>query len=116
MSTLKVNDIVEATSGGGKIWPSRAWINFNGTGTVAIREDRNVSSLTDAGTGQYYMYFSTNMPNANYSSSGSSGLNHASHIYTKWDYTQSSSRLPVGNVIPNHSFQDGQNMNCQITT
>ena len=53
MSTLKVNDIVEATSGGGKVFPARAWVNFRGTGTVSIYADANVSSLTDNGTGNY---------------------------------------------------------------
>jgi hypothetical protein len=45
----------------------RAWVNFNGTGTVAIREDGNVSSITDSGTGNYTVNFTTAMPDANYS-------------------------------------------------
>jgi hypothetical protein len=45
----------------------RAWVNFNGTGTPAIREDGNVSSITDNGTGNYTVNFSTAMPDANYS-------------------------------------------------
>jgi hypothetical protein len=45
----------------------RAWVNFNGTGTVAIREDGNVSSITDNGTGDYTVNFTTAMPDANYS-------------------------------------------------
>jgi hypothetical protein len=44
----------------------RAWVNFNGTGTVAIREDGNVSSITDNGTGDYTVNFTTAMPDANY--------------------------------------------------
>jgi hypothetical protein len=44
----------------------RAWVNFNGTGTVAIREDGNVSSITDNGTGKYTVNFTTAMPDANY--------------------------------------------------
>ena len=44
----------------------RAWVNFNGTGTVAIRESGNVSSITDNGTGNYTVNFSTAMPDANY--------------------------------------------------
>lgn len=44
----------------------RAWVNFNGTGTVAIRESGNVSSLTDNNTGQYTINFTTAMPDANY--------------------------------------------------
>jgi hypothetical protein len=45
----------------------RAWVNFNGTGTVAIRESGNVSSITDNGTGNYTVDFATAMPDANYS-------------------------------------------------
>jgi hypothetical protein len=45
----------------------RAWVNFNGTGTVAIRDSGNVSSITDNGTGDYTVNFTTAMPDANYS-------------------------------------------------
>ena len=45
----------------------RAWVNFNGTGTVAIRASGNVSSITDNGTGDYTINFTTAMSDANYS-------------------------------------------------
>jgi hypothetical protein len=48
----------------------RAWVNFNGTGTVAIRASFNVSSITDNGTGDYTVNFTNAMPDANYSVSG----------------------------------------------
>jgi hypothetical protein len=44
----------------------RAWVNFNGTGTVAIRSSYNVSSITDNGVGDYTVNFTTAMPDANY--------------------------------------------------
>jgi hypothetical protein len=44
----------------------RAWVNFNGTGTVAIRADFNVTSITDNGTGDYTVNFTTAMPDVNY--------------------------------------------------
>jgi hypothetical protein len=44
----------------------RAWVNFNGTGTPAIRASGNVSSITDNGTGDYTVNFTTAMPDANY--------------------------------------------------
>jgi hypothetical protein len=44
----------------------RAWVNFNGTGTVAIRASGNVSSITDNGTGAYTVNFTTAMVDANY--------------------------------------------------
>jgi hypothetical protein len=48
----------------------RAWVNFNGTGTVAINGSGNVSSITDRGTGLYTANFTTAMPDVNYSVSG----------------------------------------------
>ena len=48
----------------------RAWVNFNGTGTVAIRASYNVVSITDNGTGDYTVNFTTAMPDANYSFQG----------------------------------------------
>jgi hypothetical protein len=45
----------------------RAWVNFNGTGAVAINGSGNVTSITDSGTGDYRINFTINMPNTNYS-------------------------------------------------
>jgi hypothetical protein len=44
----------------------RAWVNFNGQGTVAIRGSGNVSSITDVGTGTYWVNFNVSMPDINY--------------------------------------------------
>ena len=60
--------------GGSTLYPAfdcRAWVNFNGTGTVAIRASGNVSSITDNGTGDYTVNFTTAMADANYSVCGS---------------------------------------------
>lgn len=46
---------------------TRAWVNFNGTGTVAIRASGNVSSITDGGAGDYTVNMTNAMPDANYS-------------------------------------------------
>lgn len=46
---------------------AKAWVNFNGTGTVAIRDDFNVDSITDNGTGDYTLNFTTAFASANYS-------------------------------------------------
>jgi len=72
MSTLRVNTI-QNQAGTGQ--PSisglaQAWVNFNGTGTVAIRASFNVTSITDNGTGDYTTNFTTAMVDANYSISG----------------------------------------------
>jgi hypothetical protein len=50
-----------------------AWVNFNGTGTVAIRSRYNVSSITDNGTGDYTVNFTTALTDANYSVLASGG-------------------------------------------
>lgn len=65
MSTLKVNAIQNAS--GVEVYTAKAWVNFNGTGTVAIRASGNVSSITDNGTGDYTVNFTNAMADANYS-------------------------------------------------
>ena len=71
MSTLRVNSLLNAA---GTDTPAidglaKAWVNFNGTGTVAIRGAFNVSSITDNGTGNYTVNFTSAMVDANYSGS-----------------------------------------------
>jgi hypothetical protein len=56
----------------------RAWVNFNGTGTVAIRASGNVSSITDNGTGDYTVNFTVAMVDANYAAVSTSGDSAAS--------------------------------------
>ena len=86
MSTLRLTTISNQT--GSSSVPSetvingsaKAWVNFNGTGTVAIRASFNVSSITDNGTGNYTVNFTTALADANYAvtfgvGGGGSGLN-----------------------------------------
>lgn len=54
-----------------------AWVNFNGTGTVAIRDSHNVSSISDLGTGDYAVNFSAAMADANYSAVANYNSNNA---------------------------------------
>ena len=62
----------------------RAWVNFNGTGTVAIRASGNVSSITDNGTGDYTVNFTTAMVDANYSVASIGAYNQSSaHGFTE---------------------------------
>ena len=62
-------------SGTAPIYPTRAWVNFNGTLPAAsmIRASGNVTSITDVGTGQYTVNFTTAMPDANYAVSVNTG-------------------------------------------
>jgi hypothetical protein len=57
---------ITTTTGSAPYYGARAFVNFNGTGTPAIRNSSNVSSITDNGTGDYTVNFTTAMPDANY--------------------------------------------------
>ena len=87
----------------------RAWVNFNGTGTVAIRDSANVSSITDRGTGTYTVNFSTNMPSANYAVSGSAGSGESGLFNLGTPFTtipQSVSACPVNTAYVNGTTTD----------
>ncbi len=66
ISTLNDSAGVLATQNG-MSGIAKAWVNFNGTGTVAIRGSFNVSSVTDLGVGRYQVNYTTAMPDANVS-------------------------------------------------
>jgi hypothetical protein len=65
ISPLQLRNGLNA-SGSAPVYACRAWVNFNGTGTVAIRASGNVSSITDNGTGNYTVNFTTAMQDADY--------------------------------------------------
>jgi hypothetical protein len=97
-----------AQNGSAPIYAARAWVNFNGTGTVAIRASGNVSSITDNGTGQYTVNFATAMADANYAvntSFGNSGTS-AQYPYALKSYTSSSVRIETTNNVPNYVDAD----------
>jgi cold shock CspA family protein len=74
----------------------RAWVNFNGEGTVAIRSSGNVSSITDNGTGNYTVNFTNAMPDVNYSvpfSAAGSGTVVSDTIGGPYLYSTSSFRI-----------------------
>ena len=60
------SSVLATPTGSAPSYTCRAWVNFNGNGTVAIRASGNVSSITDNGTGDYTVNFTTAMPDANY--------------------------------------------------
>jgi hypothetical protein len=67
LTTPNIDSAQFATvSGTAPIYGCRAWVNFNGTGVVAIRASGNVSSITDNGVGDYTVNFTTAMSDANY--------------------------------------------------
>jgi hypothetical protein len=116
MSTLAVGTIKSVssappvfknTSGTEKGQLIKVWINFNGTGTVAIRDSYNVSSLVDNGTGDYSVNFDDDMSNANYCLSGTGGYNSeyiANHLTgggTDINYATDGCRFSVRHVYNN---------------
>ena len=80
----------------------RAWVNFNGTGTVAIRASGNVSSITDGGVGNYTVNFTTAMPDVNYSTNCSAGFTVSTGFIrtppTSGTYTSSAVEISIVNV------------------
>ena len=106
----------------------RAWVNFNGTGTPAIRGSGNVSSITDNGTGDYTVNFTTAMPDANYcfnlsaNDDGTTGAGGQSDgfSYGSWKrganscaYNTSSIRFQIG-YPANATLYDQTNINVSI--
>jgi hypothetical protein len=80
LTTPNINSAQIATvSGTAPLYMCRAWVNFNGTGTISIRGSANVSSISDNGTGNYTMNFTTAMPDTNYSAVGTCGSPSVSH-------------------------------------
>ena len=72
MSAIQVNRWQNPD--GTENYKCRAWVNFNGTGTVAIRASGNVSSITDNGVGDYTVNLTTAMPDANYAALVTGGI------------------------------------------
>ena len=99
-SDLSVDNDLKIDSGFGStttVYGVRAWIKFDGEGTVAINGSANISALTDNGTGDYTVTFSTAMPDTNYaavgmaSSNGGNGaiaINTSSHTPVLYSTTQ----------------------------
>jgi hypothetical protein len=72
---------LSTASGSAPSYSARAWVNFNGTGAVAIVGSGNVSSITDNGTGDYTLNFTTAMSDANYAVSSTNATLNANLSY-----------------------------------
>jgi len=89
----------------------RAWVNFNGTGTVAIRGSGNVTSITDNGAGDYTMNFTTAMPDVNYApaiATQRNGVNSAVWGSVKYDSTMATSNVRIATVDVSPTSTDPQ--------
>ena len=96
MSTLKADTIV-ASDGSSPVTltkqsAAKAWINFNGTGTIATRDSFSVSSISDTGTGETLITFSNAFSSANYV------LNYTNGWGAATDFTQAAPTTTTGRI------------------
>jgi hypothetical protein len=102
--------LLQFNSGYGSVataYGCRAWVNFNGSGTISIRASGNVSSISDAGEMYYGLNFSTAMPDANYAwfANGSNVNNDAGTNYTGYSTT-----TPGNNQTTSYLYIRGLNI------
>ena len=97
--------------------PVKVWVNFNGTGTVAIRDSLNVSSITDNGTGDYTVNFTSAMSDANYAVTAASFLNSTvGSAIAVFNYTTSNVQIKTSSHNANcGSFQDQDPISVVVT-
>lgn len=94
MSTLKVNTLEEATSGGATYFTAKAFVSFVGTSnltpdTLSVRGSGNVSSVSDLGTGDYRANFSNSLSSANFSATMGGGRLNSTSGTSGWQKTWS---------------------------
>lgn len=113
MSTIRVTTI--ATQAGVEVYTAKAWVNFNGTGTVAIRASGNVSSITDNGTGDYTVNFTNALTDTNYSAQYSIGeLNTNFWGPIPYIYSQATTSCRLRSVFSTGTFTDQNSCNVTI--
>jgi len=92
-----------------------AWVNFNGTGTVAIRSSYNVSSITDNGTGDYTVNFATALSDANYVANVTTQSGGIAGAVTLDSLTaRTTTALRVGALTTAGSFVDSAQMGVAV--
>lgn len=104
-------------SGSAPIYACRAWVNFNGTGTVAIRASGNVSSITDNGTGDYTVNFTTAMQDANYATcmSAGSGVGSGDYIFGTLLFAPAAGSVKIRTVSNGGSIVDAGQVNISFS-
>jgi|TARA_Y100000015_G_scaffold41666_1_gene48054 hypothetical protein len=116
MSTVKAANLQNTGSGAPAFKNSsgteigqlaKAWVNFNGTGTVAIRDSFNVSSIADNGTGEYQVNFTNAMEDVNYAVAGFARVSLAAGQFVGVSDTGfATSSVKVGSMNNSDSFAD----------
>ena len=131
MSTLNVSNIQSTGSGFNDVvsfknssgtqngFLCRAWVNFDGSGTVSIRDDFNVTSITDTATGAYKVNLTNGLANTNYAVVGNSM--HLSGVYLAWpavrdrdQQTRSTTQVHIDCLNNGGSFNDTQENHLAI--
>ena len=109
-TTLNTDELVDVND----TRVAKAWVNFNGTGTVAIRSSFNVASITDNGTGDYTVNFTTAMDDANYTLLGTAAHGVSTYSANRtlgiWDNNgasnPSTTACRIATIYGNESRQD----------
>jgi hypothetical protein len=126
MSTLKVNTVQHNTSGFNNVVQftdgagtqngtlCRAWVNFDGTGTVAIRADFNVSSITDNGTGDYTVNFSNALSDANYCLVATTGNDNTNNRFVSQVRSLAVGSVTIGTIDGANAVIDPAFVFCAI--
>jgi hypothetical protein len=95
----------------------RAWVNFNGTGTVAIRASFNVSSITDNGVGDFSINFTNAMPDALFSVNGTGSQNNTYNCIVATNdktYSNSTALARILVIQVNNAAVDAAYLNIAI--
>ena len=114
MSTLRVTTL--ATQAGVEVYTAKAWVNFDGTGTVAIRASGNVSSITDNGTGVYTVNFTTAMSDTNYSFVSSARATVSVYVFVcpQLAFSKTVSALQISVISEAGALTDSAEVNVAI--
>ena len=119
MSTLRVDTIQNAAGTDSPIsvpGTAKAWVNFNGTGTVAIRASYNVSSITDNGVGDYTVNFTTALADANYAIANGKDNSIAGAFFGYWTtHLQSASSFRMNHTRIDSGITYGDSTVCMFS-
>ena len=114
VTSSQVAGALNAT-GSAPLFACRAWVNFNGTGTVAIRASGNVSSITDNGTGLYTINFTTAMPDVNYAAACQADEQSGTNRGVGLTSTYSTSAVQISNEDKSGVFGGGRTDSSTVT-
>ena len=95
---------------------AKAWVNFNGTGTIAARDSLNLSGLTDNGTGDYTITFSSAFVDGDYSYAGvgRDGSTTAACVSLKSGATPAASSIDIVALVPNVALRDTDRLTLNV--